>query len=486
MTKHSALTFLPPPMAWHNNMAAEELQHFGAQLSARLDRLPAARPVWLVIAALALGGWFEVFDVFLTAYIGPGMVKEGIFTHGGQHFFDLGSLGAFVAAMFFGVFIGTFLVASVADRFGRRRIFVVALMLYALAGAIMAFQHDAGWIVFWRIITGIGVGAELVTIDAYVSEFIPARLRGRSYAFVQAIQYTSIPTIAFLSWQLVPLAPMGITGWRWVVLFGSLGAIVVWIIRIGLPESPRWLVQQGRYQEAEDIVRRLEARVIVSTGKPLPPVAETTAAVPAVAGPAVANEMWRPPYRRRTIMLLVFNFFQSIGYYGFASWIPTLLAAKGVTFTHSLFYSFLIAFASPLGPLLAMLFADRIERKWLVSGAALAMACIGTLFSWQSQPVMLVAMGLLLSLASTCMTFSYRTYQAELFPTRIRAKAIGLVYSVSRISAMFSGFTIAYVLHTFGVSAVFAVISAAMAIVVFTIGTFGPKTLGRRLEDISG
>ena len=475
---------LPPPMAWRDNFTPEEGKVFGAQLSARLERLPAARPLWLIIFALALGGWFEVYDVFLTAYVGPGMVREGIFTHGSHNFFDPGSLGAFVAAMFLGVFLGTLLIANLADRMGRRKVFIIALLVYAIASGIMAFQHHPYAIVFWRIVSGIGVGAELVTIDAYVSEFIPARLRGRSYAFVQAIQYTSIPTIAFLSWQLVPLEPFGLSGWRWVVLFGCIGAVVVWLIRMGLPESPRWLVEQERYKEAEDIVRRLEARVAKSTGAVLPPIdMASTKLVENVS--VVKNEMWRPPYRSRTIMLLVFNFFQSIGYYGFASWIPTLLAAKGVTFTHSLMYSFLIAFASPLGPMLAMTFADRIERKWLVSGSALAIALIGTVFSWQSQPVMLVTLGLLLSLASTCMTFSYRAYQAELFPTRFRAKAIGMVYSVSRISGMLSGFTIAWVLHEMGVGSVFMVISIAMAIVVFTIGIFGPRTLNRRLEEIN-
>ncbi len=484
LKKISLSESIPPPMTWRDNFTPEEGKAFGAQLSARLERLPAARPLWLIIFALAMGGWFEVYDVFLTAYIGPGMVREGIFSHGSHNFFDPHSLGAFVAAMFLGVFLGTLLIANLADRIGRKKVFIIALLVYAIASGIMAFQHHPFSIVFWRIVSGIGVGAELVTIDAYVSEFIPARLRGRSYAFVQAIQYTSIPTIAFLSWQLVPQEILGLSGWRWVVLFGCIGAVLVWILRMGLPESPRWLVEQGRYKEAEDVVRRLEARVAKSTGAALPAI-DSHLLQPIESKPAVKNEMWRPPYRRRTLMLLVFNFFQSIGYYGFASWIPTLLAAKGVTFTHSLLYSFLIAFASPLGPLVAMTFADRIERKWLVSGSALAIALVGTVFSWQSQPVMLVTLGLLLSLASTCMTFSYRAYQAELFPTRFRAKAIGLVYSVSRISGMLSGFTIAWVLSEMGVSSVFAVISGAMAIVVFTIGVFGPRTLNRRLEEVN-
>jgi putative MFS transporter len=463
------------------------------QMSARLDRLPASRPVWLLIGALALGGWFEIYDMFLTAYIGPGLVKAGIFTRTTASLFDLGGLGAFVAALFLGLFIGTIGVAFIADGLGRRKVFVGALLCYTFAALMMSVQHDPVWIVFWRVIAGIGVGAELVTIDAYVSEFVPASIRGRAFAFVQAIQYTSIPTIAFLSWQLVPIAPFGYDGWRWVVWIGCSGAVLVWLIRLGLPESPRWLIQQGRAAEAEKIITRLERRIERATGKPLPPLASEAHTVAAklvqaraVAPGASEDGPWSPRYRSRTVMLLVFNFFQSIGYYGFASWVPTLLAEKGVAFTHSLLYSFIIAVASPLGPLLAMLFADRMERKWLIAGSSAAIAVLGLIFAQQRDPEILVAMGLLMTLAGNCMTFSYRTYQAELFPTRMRARAIGLVYSASRVSAMLSGFLIGFSLRHLGVPGVFALIAGSMFVVVLTIGFFGPRSRGMSLEQISG
>lgn len=468
-------------------------------ISARLDRLPASRPVWLLVCALALGGWFEIYDMFVTAYIGPGLVKAGIFAKTTASIFDLGGLGAFVAALFLGLFIGTLGVAFIADKLGRRKVFVGALLCYTGAAIVMAFQDHPAAIVFWRVVAGIGVGAELVTIDAYVSEFVPANIRGRAFAFVQAIQYTAIPTIAFLSWRLVPIAPFGFDGWRWVVWIGCAGAVLVWIIRLGLPESPRWLIQQGRVAEAEKIIDGLEQKIERATGRPLPP-----AAVPSVPTPTPAAAMpprsqeaghtasaeanvgpWHTRYRKRTIMLLVFNFFQSIGYYGFASWVPTLLAEKGITFTHSLLYSFIIAIASPLGPLVSMLFADRIERKWLISGAAASMAILGLLFAQQRHVPIVIAMGLLMSLAASCMTFSYRTYQAELFPTRMRARAIGLVYSASRVSAMLSGFLIAFFLRHLGVPGVFVLIAGSMGVVVLTIGVFGPRSRGRTLEQLS-
>ena len=165
--------------------------------------------------------------------------------------------------------------------------------------------------------------------------------------------------------------------------------------------------------------------------------------------------------------------------------IKMLLAEKGVAFTHSLLYSFIIAIASPLGPLVAMLFADRFERKWLIAGSAATLAVLGVIFAQQRDPAILVAMGLLMTLAGNCMTFSYRTYQAELFPTRMRARAIGLVYSASRVSAMLWGFLIGFSLRHTGVPGVFALIAGSMFVVVLTIGFFGPRSRGLSLEQVS-
>lgn len=454
-----------------------------ASITARLSRLPMTRSMWMLVLLLALGGWFEIYDMFFTAYVGPGMVKSGIFSNTTASFFGFTGLGGFVAATFAGLFLGTFFLGLLSDRFGRRFIFTAALLWYTLAAVIMAFQHTALGVNIWRLIAGIGVGAELVTIDSYLAELVPAKMRGRAFAFQQTIQYTSIPTIAFLAWRLSRTAPYGFDGWRWIMLSSATGAILVWVIRLGLPESPRWLVDQGRLAEADAIVSRMEANALRESGRALPEIVNE--ATPLDHGRGSFGELWNSNYRNRTIMMMIFNFFQSIGYYGFASWVPTLLMAKGVTVTHSLFYSFLIAAANPVGPLVSMLFVDRIERKWMIAGSAGLMAVLGIIFAHQTEILLVVGVGLLMTLISNCMTFSYRTYQAELFPTRIRGRAIGFVYSMSRISAMFSGFMIAFCLRDFGVNGVFALIAGSMAVVVFVIGIFGPSTKGKQLEAVS-
>ena len=180
-------------------------------------------------------------------------------------------------------------------------------------------------------------------------------------------------------------------------------------------------------------------------------------------------------------MLSVFNVFQTIGYYGFASWVPTLLIARGIGMTHSLFSTSLIALAIPIGPLPALPIADRIERKWVIVGAAIGIALFGLLFAGASNPVLLVVFDLGNTFSSNLLSFGFHSHQPGLFPTRVRARAIGFCHSMSRLSAMFAGFMIAYCLRDNGSSGVFALITGSMAVVAFTIGVFGPRTRTKRL-----
>lgn len=430
---------------------------------------------------LSLGGCFEYYDLFFTAYIGPGLVRSGLFSSTSASFFGFSGLASFVAATFAGLLIGTLVFGYTADRSGRRLIFTCSLLWYSVATVVMAFQNSTGGILAWRIIAGIGIGVELVTIDTYIAELVPKELRGRAFAFNQILQFCAVPIVAFAGWWLVPLRPLGLDGWRWVVLIGAAGALVVWVIRRGVPESPRWLIAHGKLAEADRVVAAMEARVKADFGKPLP------AAIP------MANEetkgtfadVLRPPYLKRTLMLLVFHFFQTIGYYGFASWVPTLMIAAGITTTLSLRYSFLIALAAPLGPLLAMGLADRFERKWQIVASAICIAVFGLLFAEQRSPALLIACGVMLTCSNNCMSFAFHAFQSELFPTRVRAQAVGFVYSWSRLSAIFSSFLIAFFLRDFGVIGVFGFIAVSMLAVVLSIGIFGPRTRGLALEQIS-
>ncbi len=184
-------------------------------------------------------------------------------------------------------------------------------------------------------------------------------------------------------------------------------------------------------------------------------------------------------------MLIVFNVFQTVGFYGFSNWVPTFLIKRGIPVVNSLEYTFLIAIAAPFGPLVAYKLADKFERKWQIVLAALGVGLFGVLFAQMTQAPMLITLGILLTMSNNILSFSFHAYQAELYPTRIRALAVGFVYSWSRLSVVFSAFVIAFVLDRFGVPGVFTFIAGSMIIVMLAIGILGPRTNKLALETIS-
>ena len=424
-----------------------------AWIAARINRLPATRSLWKLVALISFGGWFELYDLFFTGYIAPGLAKSGILTGTTQSFFGFSGIGAFVAVTFAGLFVGTFFLGFLSDRYGRRFIFTYSLLWYTAATIVMACQTTSEGLLLWRFVAGVGVGVEIITIDAYISEMMPRHMRGRAFAFNQAVMFSAVPVVAVLAWQLVPIAPFGIEGGDASMLIGSAGAICVWYIRRVVPESPLWLAQNDRGSDADRITTTIELKIAREYGQPLPkPV---LAAIPAKAVKARLSEVFRPPYRSRLIMLLVFNLCQVISYYGFANWVPSLLVAKGIEVTKGLAYSAIIAVANPIGPIIGMTFADRIDRKWVIVGSALIVAIVGTAFSQLTEPSLLILCGVLITLANTILSYAYHAYQAEIFPTAIRARAAGIAYSSSRVGAISSGFLIAFFLRDFGATGAF-------------------------------
>ena len=305
------------PAATPSSARASARDHATHAIVARLDRLPATRHIWTIVCLLSLGGSFEFYDLFMTGYIAPGLTASGLFVKTSTSIFAMNSIAAFVAATFIGLFIGTMGLGFLADRFGRRKIFVYALLSYTAASVLMAFQHSAIGVNLFRLLAGIGLGIEMVTINTYVAELMPKDLRGRAFAITQVVPYLAVPLVALMSWWLVPQRPFGMDGWRWVVLAGAIGAALVWIIRLGIPESPRWLVSRGRLDEAERVTAQIERVVERQYGRTLPSPAPYVEAPPAVE--RRFGDILKTPYLKRTIMMSLFNVVQVIGFYGFST-----------------------------------------------------------------------------------------------------------------------------------------------------------------------
>jgi putative MFS transporter len=490
-----------------------------ATIAERIERLPLGGFHRRFIALVSLGNFFDLYDIFIVAYIGAALQQS--------RFLTLRQFTFFVAVGFLGMFVGTVVFGMGSDRMGRRSAFILLLLIYSVFTFADAFAPTAAWLIALRFFAGVGIGAEIVVIDTYVTEMVPGRARGRYVAITQVAGFCAVPVAAVLSRLLVPTHFL-MSGWRWVMVIGASGALLTWWFRRRLPESPRWLESQGRVAEADAIMTALEAESFSSSSdrrsgewrvtsgekeEKNRAAAETKQAraearvQPGSFAPlrmtqneermtdeeSIAKhaaeqasfwELWRAPYLSRTVMLMIFQALQTIGFYGFANWAPTFLLKRGVSLLHSLEYTLLIALVSPIGPLLAAFTSDKMERKWTIVVLALLVAGLGLGFGNSIAPAAVVGFGALLTLANYWFSAAFHAYQAELFPTRLRATGVGFTYSWSRLSAAFTSILIGAVL-VHGVPAVFAVLAVAMILVAGVVAVMGPRTNGLVLEEIS-
>lgn len=446
-----------------------------AQIGARVDALPSSRKLWGWVALIALGGFFEIYDLALAAPLSPGLVAAGIFRAGNAGFFGFSDQATFIFATFLGLYFGVVGFAAFGDRLGRKAIFSYALIAYAIATFIMGLQSDPLWICFWRLVAGVGLGAESVAIDCFVVEIIPKRLRGKAFGMVKSIEYSAIPVAMLLAALLIPQPVLGVDGWRWLAFFPAVGAIVFWTIRRKLPESPRWLASRGRLSEAKGILDRFDGGQFPAYVQAPVPVSKITNGRPA-----------HGYVRKAIIMMIIYFVFQNIAYYGFTNWVPTLLEAQGVPLKHSLFYTLGVTLAAPLAPILVALLADRFERKYQIIVIGLVSIILGLMFAQSVTPTGWIGFGIGLTFTNAALSFHGHAYQSEIFPTAIRARTVGFVYSFTRLAAAISGYIISFALIHGGVRAVFLTISAFMLIALGTIAWAGPKTRNRSFEEITG
>ncbi len=438
-----------------------------AGVAQRMDGLPVTRTHLRVVLAVGLGLFFDMYEVFLAGTVGTALTKT----------FGLSGTGLalVLASAFLGMFVGAAFVARLADRFGRRRLFLFSLLWYSLFSLLGAFSPNAATIVACRFLAGIGVGAEYPVSDTYLSDVLPSSSRGRLAAWAYTCSYLAVPALGFLSLSV---------DWRWLLALGAAGAIGVLILRRNLPESPRWLESVGRQEEAEAAYEQFaQAKPLRRQPSPSPFTADEPAAKPTKTLTTAA--LARPPYRRRMVMLGVFHLLQTFGYYGFGTLAVLVLASRGFTVQHSLLYTALSFLGYPIGSLLSIPLIHRLERKFLVIGTVIAMAVVGIVFASASAPALIVVAGFAFTAISNVFSNAYHIYQAEILPTELRASGTGWTYSVSRLATGAMPFLLLPLLATSGPVTVFTVVAAAMVLVAVDIAVLGPRTSGRSVEAIN-
>jgi putative MFS transporter len=441
-------------------------------IASRVERLPICGVHFRFIGLVSIGTWLDFFDLFMVGYLGAALQNF--------HFLTLHQFSELVAAGFVGMFIGTIIQGLASDYIGRRNGFIITLLIYSISSVLGAFSPNAAMLIAMRFVAGIGLSGQQVVVDTFISEMIPSHSRGRYVAISQVIGFGAVPVAAYISSLLVPTHWL-LDGWRWVMVIGGAGGLFAWVLVHWIQESPRWLESRGRVEEADRIVTQMEEEVERLTGKPLPPPRPVLVAS---AHRTPVRELWGPKYRSRTIMLVVFNLLQAVGFYGFANWAPTFILREGNSIAQSLRFGFLIAIAMPFGPLVAVFTTERFERKRTLILLSLLIASVGMVFALVRSPLGLVAVGALEIMLTSWFSSVYHAYQAELFPTRARATGVGFVYSWSRVGGFFSTFVIGALL-VYGVPIVFVFLATCMVGVAIVVGFWGPKTNAIALEDLS-
>jgi putative MFS transporter len=457
------------------------------QVAARLDRLPPSPFHRRFLALIALGTWFDYYDNFVAGALAVSLPAAGVVPPAEPREW-VSPLGLFMASLPLGMFLGTVFLGMASDYFGRRFGFIAMLLLYSLASlaggagyylvaALAGSGVGFGLLLVTRLLAGAGIGAENVIIDAYVTEMVPRQVRGRSVALVHAFAFTAFPAAALLASMVA--GKDNPQGWWLLLVFGSLGALFSWYFRRRLPESPRWAASVGRHTEAAKDLARIEQAVEESTGRPLPPV-ETVPPQPA-ARPVPFREIWSPPYRGRTIMLLAFQLLQTVGYYGFIHGLGLLFQAKGFP-EDALTMQAGSALLAPVGPLIGVWSVERWQRKWLLVGLAAALALGYVVVGLAADGLVLILLAAAVIVGSNWFSAVFHAYQAELFPTAARATGVGFTYSWSRVTMMGLNLVLPGLIAT-NVWGALGLMAAAMCGVAGIVGVFGPLTNAKALEE---
>jgi putative MFS transporter len=438
-------------------------------IASQLNRLPPTRAHWRITLIVGLGLFFDLFDVFLAGVLSTVLTSS----------FGLSQqvLPVVLASSFLGMFIGATSMGGIADRYGRRPAFLINLGIYSLFTLLGAFSVNAAMLVLTRFVAGIGIGAEMPLSDAFLSELLPAQHRGRMMSWAYTTGFLGVPAAGLLARVLVPMTPLGVAGWRWLFVAGSLGGVIVWSLRRLLPESPRWLESVGRVDEAVTIANEIAAGVVAI---------EPVHAVPAKSVPGRYKKLIEPAHRKVTIMFCVFQIFQTVGYYGFGTIVPLVLAAKGFSVLSSLTYVSVAFLGYPIGAALAVPIVERMERRQLIVGAAFLMAVFGLGVGYATTSVAIIILGFAYTVTSNIFSNGFHILQGEVFPTALRARAAGSIYGLSRLSSAAMPFVLLPVLQRYGPTVMFGCIAVAMFIVIVDIGFFAPATTGRALEEIVG
>jgi MFS transporter, putative metabolite:H+ symporter len=434
----------------------------------RLDRLPIGSFHRRIMMLIGIGMFFDGFDIYLAGTVLGVTLKSGFST--------LPQNALFISATFVGMMLGSFAAGFLGDRYGRRFTYQFNLLIFGLASLAASVAPDMTILIACRFVMGFGLGAENVVGYATMTEFVPAKSRGKWSGFTTVCVVTGLPISLLVASLIIPQF-----GWRAMFVLGGIGALIVWYLRKALPESPRWLEANGRTEEAEALMQSIEREA--SQGKPLPAPA-------AASGVVVSSDLgtlFAAPLLSRMIVGAVCLITINTLLYGFITWLPVFFIKQGLSVATSFGYSLLMALGAPVGSAIGALTADKWGRKPTIIGASLISVVLGIIYPMISDPVLLPAVGFALTVPIyVLVALLFGIYIPELFPTEVRMRASGIVNTLGRGATIVTPFLVVMLFEARGVAGVMSLMIGLLVVQIITVWALGIEPRHRSLEELKG
>ncbi len=444
-----------------------------SNIANRIDKLPSTAMLKKILFLTGIGWMFDAMDQGMVSGVMAAIGKDWSLTT--SQLAMLGSSGML------GMAIGAALSGMAADKWGRRKVIMLTLIIYGIASGLSGFAINYPMLLVLRFITGFGLGGELPAASTLVSEYSPVKIRGRNVIILESFWAWGWIAAAMVAYLLIPLY-----GWQMAFWIGAIPAFFAAYLRKAVPESPRYLESVGRFKEADELVKVMEKQAGITDELKNNNDNNSKKAKKIHVS---FLELWSKRYIRSTVVLWIIWFGINFGYYGFVLWTPSLLVDKGFALVKSFEFTLIMCLAQLPGYFSAAYLVERLGRKVVLSVYFVGTAIASWLFGHAGSTTEVLIYGCLLYFFSLGAWGCVYAYTPEVYPTAARASGTGWASAFGRVGAFIAPFVVPVIYKSYGIqngyTYVFIALTAVFAFVALVVAVLGKETMGKSLEEIS-
>lgn len=437
----------------------------------RLEKLPVGSFHYKLLVVTGLGWLFDSMDTGLISFVLPVLAKEWGLSP--EQVGWIGSIGLI------GMALGAVLAGTIADRLGRKKVFAATVILYSVSTGLCAVAWSYESLLVFRFLVGFGLGGELPVAATLMSEYAPSSLRGRFIVLLESFWGVGWLVAACISYLLIPQF-----GWKIAFLIGALPAIYVFLIRLHMPESIRYLISKNKIDEAKKIILSLEKKLNVESKNFDENLSASELGSEKTAQPKFSS-LWSPQFRIRTIMLWAAWFGIVYSYYGIFMWLPSIVFAQGFAVVKTFEYVLIMTLAQLPGYFAAAWLVDKIGRRYTLSSFLLMSGVCSYFFGNATSATEILFFGSAMSFFNLGAWGVIYTYTPELYPTSIRALGSGWAAGFGRIGGMLAPMFVGVLLaNDAPMNLIFAMFASVFVLISVIVLSLGIESKQKSLEEI--